>query len=115
MSAHAKRVQPTCFPLVVTERLGQSGKLAFHRLSRTHDVLARQACRWRGRGFGRLDLPRLGGGRRFLTCGSRPILQFLKAHVPQAPNEETDLALCFGQFPEDDHGITARWSNYVEH
>lgn len=30
------------------------------------------------------------------TC--RPILQFLKAHVPEAPDEETDLALCFGQF-----------------
>lgn len=30
------------------------------------------------------------------TC--RPVLQFLKAHVPEAPNEETDLALCFGQF-----------------
>lgn len=30
------------------------------------------------------------------TC--RPVLQFLKAHVPEAPDEETDLALCFGQF-----------------
>lgn len=30
------------------------------------------------------------------TC--RPVLQFLTTHVPEAPDEETDLALCFGQF-----------------